>query len=278
MVKLKRQKVRSRKKDKKMSFPKRPRLSFKAVSSFLIAVVVLGAIGMGLVRLKYMFVDSGHFMIKGVDIKLYDESGTLRRLSINDIGGEEILGANIFFMDIKALKENIELAHPEFKDIVIRRLLPNKLIVQGNLRKAIAQIRSDRYYLVDEEGVLLPDVKNFPDPALPIITGIGVNLAKVSMSTFSKFEREKLDKALSLIIEVSAKEALSKQRLKVVDITDPGNLSFSFESANVEIKIGNSDFPDRLAVLSTLLEQLGEDVGKFKYIDLRFEDPILGPR
>lgn len=276
MVKIKKQKVRSRK--KRISFPQRPPIRLKTIISFLIAILVLGGIGVGLLRLKYMFVDSGHFMIKGVDIKLYDETGSLRHLSVNEIGGEAIVGTNIFFTDLKALKEKIEVAHPEFKDIVIRRLLPNKLIVQGNLRKAIAQIRSDRYYLVDEEGVLLPDVKNFPDPDLPIIAGIGINLARISTSKFSNFEREKINKALGLIIEMSANEDLSGYRLKLVDIVDPGNVSFFFESANVEIKIGNSDFRNRLALLSTLLDQIGSDIDKFKYIDLRFEDPILGPR
>lgn len=276
MVKIKRQKVHSRK--KRISFSQRPSFRFKTIASFLIAVVVLAGIGIALIRLKYMFVDSGHFMIKGMDIKLYDESGSLRHLSLSEIGGEEIVGTNIFLTDLKALKEKIEIAHPEFKDIVIRRLLPNKLIVQGSLRKAIAQIRSDRYYLIDEEGILLPDVKNFPEPELPIIAGIGINLAKASTSKFSKFEKEKINKALGLIIEMSANEDLSGYRLKLVDITDPGNVSFFFESANVEIKIGNSDFSNRLTLLSTLLDQIGPDIDKFKYIDLRFEDPILSPR
>ena len=46
----------------------------------------------------------------------------------------------------------------------------------------------------------------------------------------------------------------------------------------MEIKIGKSDFRERLKVLSTVFEQLGSDIDKFNYIDLRFEDPIIGPR
>ena len=66
--------------------------------------------------------------------------------------------------------------------------------------------------------------------------------------------------------------------LKVVDIADPGNLSFFFDDVNIEIKIGNEDFRNRLDVLVTVLEQISMDIDKFKYIDLRFEDPIIGPR
>jgi len=282
MVKIKKQKVRFRKKKREPASPKKKpqrfRIRLKDMGKFLVTILVVGGIGFGFVSLKYMFVDAGYFMIKGVDIKLYDEKGTLQNISLDEVFDEDIVGTNIFFLDLNKLKERIELLHPEFKGILIRRLLPNKLIVQGSLRKAIAQIRSDRYYLVDDEGVLLPNIKNFPDRQLPIITGIGINLAKASRADFSEFEKDKLDKALEVINEASANESLSGYKLKVVDVTDPGNVSFFLTSANIEIKIGNSDFQNRLEVLSTVLEQMNSDIDSFKYIDLRFEDPIIGPR
>ncbi|MFC1620788.1 cell division protein FtsQ/DivIB [Candidatus Omnitrophota bacterium] len=276
MVKLKKQKPRFRK--RRFTFLPRPRNRFILILKFLITVAVVGVVGFGFVRLKYMFSDSGQFMINGIKVKLYDESGYLRDLSLANISNENIIGANIFFMDLKDLKQKIEAVHPEFKDIEIRRLLPNKLIVKANLRKPVAQIRSDRYYFVDEEGVLLPDVKNFPDPGLPIIGGVGINLAKAQAAKFSDFEKEKINKALGLIGEIRSIEGLAVYGLKVVDIADPGNISFFFDDVNIEIKIGNEDFLKRLNVLVTVLEQIDMDVDKFKYIDLRFEDPIIGPR
>ena len=275
MVKLKKQKVAFRK--KKIVFNK-PSLNFKSIGKFLIGMLVLILIGVGLVKVKYLFIDSEYFIVKTLDMRLSEEKGNLRNISVTEISGESIAGKNIFFVDLEALKEKIKTAHPEFKDVIVRRVLPNKLIVEGKLRKSIAQIRSDRYYFVDEEGVVLPEVKNFPEPGLPIITGIGMNLARVPQAKFSDFEREKIDAALSLIKEISLNENLLRYKLKVVDVTDSGNISFSFELANVDIKIGNSDFQNRLEVLVTVLEQLGSDINEFKYIDLRFEDPIVGPR
>lgn len=275
MVRIKRQKVRVK---KKITLPKKLFSNVKAIVKFLIAILILSGIGIGLVRLKYMFVDSEYFMVKGIDTELYDDAGTFRNLPISDIADESIVGTNIFFIDLDALKKNVELNHPEFKDVVIRRLLPDKLVVQAILRKSFAQLRSDRYYTVDAEGILLPDIKNFPDSKLPIIAGFGRNLAKASTSKLSKFERENLNKALNLIKELSEKKELSGYKLKVVDITDPNNISFFFDGVNVEIKIGNSDFRDRLSILVTVLDQVDDDIDRFKYIDLRFEDPIIGSR
>ncbi len=275
MVKVKKQKVRFR---RRMNLPQRPFMRLRSIAKFLAAVLILGVLGTGFVKLKYMLGESGHFTVKGMQVKLYDEKGFLRDLSLTDIADEEILGSSIFFMDLEKLRENIEDAHPEFKDVVIRRLLPNRLIVNAILRKAIAQIRSDRYYLVDEEGVLLPDVRNFPDPGLPIISGVMANLAKVKTSKFSEFEKDNIGKALGLIKEMNSIGALAGYRVKLVDIADPGNFSFYFEGAGVEIKIGNSDFSNRLKALITVLDQIGDDMDEFRYIDLRFEDPIIGPR
>ncbi|MFH1853819.1 MAG: cell division protein FtsQ/DivIB [Candidatus Omnitrophota bacterium] len=276
MVKVKKQRVRV--KNKNSIFQRKKPMGPKTVLKFLAGVMMLTAIGLGLVRLKYMFVDSDYFLIQGIDVKLYDENGSPRNLYLKDLSKENIIGTNIFFVDLGSLKNEIETNHSELKDVVVRRVLPNMLAVEGILRKAVAQIRSDRYYPVDKEGMLLPDVVNFPSPDLPIITGIGINLAKISRSRLTEFEEQKLQNALNLINEIAANDKLKEYRLKLADTTDPGNLTFSLDTINVEIKIGNSDFRERLNTLATIIGQLDTDINNFKYIDLRFEDPIMGPK
>lgn len=275
MIRARRQRLSFRK--KKMRVSQKSLVNIKAMSKFLIVIALVTMLGVGLVRLKYMFVDSEYFMIKEVVVTLYDEDGSEKTLPFDEIADQRIEGTSIFFIDLSDFKEKVVLLHPEFKDIVVRRVLPNKLIVQAILRKAVLQIRSDRYYFVDREGVLLPDVKNFPDPNLPIITGIGINLAKIQTSRFSRFEKDRLSKALSLIEDMRDIKELQEFKLKMVDITDPGNLSFYIDKVDVEIKIGNTDFRNRLKVLATVLSQFSSDINNFKYIDLRFEDPIVGP-
>ncbi len=276
MVKIKKQKIRFRK--RRMETPQKPRRSrFRSFVQFFFAALIVGGIGIALVSFKYMFLETGYFVVKAIDVKLQD-AGSTRSLSFTEVGDETVIGANIFFIDLNEFKKKVETSHTEFKDVVVRRILPNKLIIEAELRKPIAQIRSDRYYFVDREGAMLPDVKNFPDPDLPIIFGIGVNLAKVKPYNFTKLERDRIGKALGIIKGMRDIEGLQTLELKSVDATDPGNLSFFLERSNVEIKIGNSDFKKRLRVLATLLEQVGSDVDSFRYIDLRFEDPIIGPR
>jgi len=276
MVKVKKQKIRVR--NRSSIFQGKGIVGLKTILKFSIGLILLVVIGLGLIRLKYMFVDSDYFLVKGVEVKVSNEDGSPRDIPLKDVIGDGIIGTNALFVDLGAIKDKITAGHPEFKDIVVRRVLPSMLVVECTLRKAVAQIRSDRYYPVDKEGVILPDVVNFPNPELPIVTGIGINLAKVSMSRFGEFESQKLANALDLINEIAAEDRLKAYRLKVLDIADPGNLTFTLETINAEIKIGNTDFQDRLDTLAVVIGQLGPDISNFKYIDLRFEDPIMGPK
>jgi len=276
MVKIKKQKIHSR--NNRIFFLKRPSIRFLSVLKFLAAVLILAIIGFWFLKIKYMFVDSDYFIFKDIEIELYDSSGASKDFSLDEIKKEELDGSNIFFVDLKVLKNKIEDRYAELKNVIVRRVLPDKVIVYAELREPVAQIRSDRYYFIDKEGVLLPDVKNFPDTDFPIIIGIRGNLAKVSKTVFSEFDMENIKNGLSLINEIVAIEEALGYKLRMVDITDPGNILFFLDSVNVEIKIGNSDFRNRLNVLMKVLEQMGSDVDKFKYIDLRFEDPIIGPR
>jgi cell division septal protein FtsQ len=86
---------------------------------------------------------------------------------------------------------------------------------------------------------------------------------------------------LFLIDALSQNKKLSKYQIKTIDIADTRNISFFLSAKNaekVEIKIGDGEFNKRLDVLATVLEQLSKDIERVKYIDLRFEDPIVGPR
>lgn len=275
MVKIKKQKIRPHRK-KKEAQP-RPRRNLKGVFKFIFWTILVAGIGAGIVTFQYMFVDSDLFNVKGLDVRFYDGKNVLHKAGFTDIEDKDILGANIFLVDLKSFKERIESAHPELRDVVVGRALPDKLIVQARQRRAVAQIYGDRLYFIDRDGVLLPYIKNPVEENVPLISGIRL----ISPFRGTTAQKEKIDKALFLINTLSQNKKLSKYRIKTIDITDSRNISFFFNASDaekVEIKIGDSEFAKRLDVLATILEQLSRDIERVKYIDLRFEDPIVGPK
>ena len=274
MVKIRRQKVSPHKR-KKESRPG-PRRNFKGAFKIIFWTVLVAGVGASVVMFQYMFVDSDLFNVKGLDVRFYDEKNVLRRQGFSDIEAKDILGVNIFLVDLKDFKERIEDAHPELKDIVVRRALPNRLVVQARKRAAIAQVYGDRLYFLDRDGVFLTDVKSAAEEKIPLISGIRASPFRSTVA-----QKERIDKALFLIDAVSQNRRLSRYKLRTIDITDSRNISFFLDAndvAKVEIKIGDAEFNKRLDTLGTVLEQLGKDIDRVKYIDLRFEDPIVGPR
>jgi len=273
MVKIKKQKVHPHKK-KKETQP-RSRRSFKGVVKFIFWTLLVALFGVSIVTFQYMFVDSDSFSVKGLDVRFYDDKNVLRRVDFSNIEDKDVLGANIFLVDLKSFKDRLELKHPELRDIIVRRALPNKLIVQARRRLPVAQVYGDRPYLIDKDGVFLMDAKNSAED-IPLISGI-----RAIPSRGSSVQKEKINKALFLIYALSVNKKLSGYKIKTIDVSDGRNISF-FLNANdadkVEIKIGENEFIKRIDMLATVLEQLGRDIGRVKYIDLRFEDPIVGPR
>ena len=275
MVRIKRQKIQPHKK-KKETEPRAKR-NFKGVFKIVLWTVLVACIGAGIVAFQYMFVDSDLFNVKGLDVRFYDDKNVLRREPSSGIEDKHVLGANIFLVDLNDLKKRIEANHPELRDIVVRRALPDRLIVQARQRLAVAQVYGDRLYCIDKDGVFLPYANNPVEGNIPLISGIRV----AGPARSSAAQKEKIKKALFLIDALSANKKLLRYQIKTIDMADSRNISFFLsakDAEKVEIKIGDSEFNKRLDVLATVLEQLGQDIERVKYIDLRFEDPIVGPR
>jgi|GEM_PF-569784 len=275
MVKIKKQKIHPHK--KKRDVQPKIRRSSKGVFKFILWTILVAGIGAGIVAFQYMFVDSDLFNVKNIDVRFYDGKNVLRRAGFSNIDASDVLGASIFLVDLKDFKDRIEAARPELRDIVVRRVLPDKLIVQARQRQAVAQVFGDRPYFIDKDGVFLPYINNAAEANIPLISGIRV----ANPSRNNEAQRDKLGKALSLLCALSENRKFSGFRTKTIDITDSRNISFFLsgkDAEKVEIKIGDGDFNKRLDMLATVLEQLGQDIDRVKYIDLRFDDPIVGPR
>ena len=276
MVKIRKQKTHPHRKRNNLST--KVSKNFRIIFKFILAIIIVSGIGASLAVLKFMLMDSYCFNIRWIYVRFYGEANSLKHIPLGNISDNNVIGTSIFLVDLRRLKDEIELQHPEFKDIVIRRALPNRLVVQAKKRLPLAQIRADRVYLLDEEGVFLTDIKNFAADTTPMILGIDIKASRLARPKLNPSQQQKADKALSLVTALSVNKKLARYRLKRIDVTDSRNISFFLDMANVELKIGDFDFANRLNMLATVLEQLDEDIDRVKYIDLRFEDPIVGPR
>ena len=254
---------------KKFNLPKHLRIRN------LIPIIVLIAVCAGLFNWLHSFIiESPYFKISKVEIAI------IGRASLANKTIKELLnvhkGRNIFDVDLKATRDYILSNYPEIRTLVINRVLPNKLILNVRPRRPVAQISASlNFYLVDTQGVILPQASSLVFEGLPIISG--VDSRSILSSIGKECEYEGLKKALRLLEVINQMKFSQGHEVHMIDISDEKNLSLYIEDG-IEIKIGGEDFRERLGMLDKTFETGRFAKNQIRYIDLRFGNVIIGPR
>lgn len=184
-------------------------------------------------------------------------------------------GENLVTLDLVNIRQVIKSKRPEFKEVRVQRILPNRVEVVLRRRTPVAQVAFSRFVQIDRDLVVLPGSAAVPFRNLTILEGVSVPRQGVTVGVVLSDARAK--KAVKLAEILRRSDMLKNHSLTKIDIRDPQNLSL-FVDLDIEIKIGNSHFMERLELLDRTLEALPLDRSKIRYIDLRFDDVVIGPR
>lgn len=184
-------------------------------------------------------------------------------------------GENLINLDLVNVQQVIKSRHPEFKEVRVRRVLPNRLEVVLRRRTPIAQIDYSRFVQIDKDFVILPG--SAPEAFHNLTTIEGAPLPRPGLFVGAVITDDLTRKAVRLSEIVKQYGVLRNHVLSKIDIRDPKNLSLIVDT-DVEIRLGDGHFIERLKILDQTLKTLALDRSKVRYIDLRFDDVVVGPR
>ncbi len=256
-------KRKSRKNNVKKRF-KKSKLLNKSKYFFIFISIILF-----LIIIYFLLFRSSYFELKDVEILGEYPLNSQKIFKATSIEKNK----SIWLFDLKKISEDVRNCYPEYRRIIVKRKLPHLLSFEFILRKPIAQIKSGRYFLVDQYGFILPRVKNVATVDLPIIEGIDAKLTGIKPA--KQNESKALMNSLELLKTIKNSEDLDFKRLVSVDASDYKNLFFELNNGII-VKIGDCNFAQRIKKLNYVLKEIkGEDIA---YIDLRFKDPVLSPR
>ncbi len=264
MRRRRRRKYRVRKKGREHLYLKASKTHARKLSLLIIPLVLVVIIARELNRFIHT---SPIFNLQQIEVKT---SGGLDEECVWELIEEP--QRHLFKIDLLELSRWLE-ERPEVRSAKVTRSFPDKLIVELDERSAIAQVRSNRYFPVDGEGIILPGVRNYPDPDLPTIIGVGLRVDRIKMG--EPYESERLTKALELLIIVTSSESLSDIKVSKIDVRDPRDISFMTDGM-IEIRVGGQDFGRKVGDLSEVIVDIRAKKKKVKYIDLRFGDVAIG--
>ncbi|MFC1592461.1 cell division protein FtsQ/DivIB [Candidatus Omnitrophota bacterium] len=184
-------------------------------------------------------------------------------------------GENIFSVNLDEQARRLTLAYPNYKSIVIHRVLPDRINVDFIPRQAVALVNLSENFYVDGEGVLFqPSVLPDNNSQLPVIVGLGRRIPVARAG--AKYSEDSLQAILGFLNDVSNDENLSSWlKIKNINLANAGDI-FLFLDSGCKINLGSSGSLDKdLLALQMLIDDLGPDIAEIEYIDLRFREPVV---
>ena len=218
-----------------------------------------------------------HFLIRSsyFSIETVEASSSHRDFAFRDSSlMGSLLGRNIFTVSLPDLQEEISQKHPELLEASVSREFPNRIRIHVVPRLPVAHVQSGSSFLVDRDGVILPYSNGSGLEKLPIIVGIQEKLehSQVGYSLRSKT----LTEALHFIAILNQLPELA-QYVRTIDVSDANALSFSTPEG-LEVRMGRGDYQEKLKLFDRMRVKLKSQVGDIKYLDLRFDEPVIGSR
>lgn len=189
---------------------------------------------------------------------------------------DSVLGANLWEIDLQTLATTLKRQQPWLKGVRVIRVLPNTLRVDIVERSPAGQVQLDQWYSVDDEGYILPQGSRNPIEAVSRLIGTQTPQAPLRVGRINAAPNLKL--ALRVLAILRRSPVLDIREVEVVDVSDPQQISFIIRE-NTEIRCGSeSELDEQLGRLKTALEQVARQQISVRYIDVRFQEPVVSPR
>ena len=187
-----------------------------------------------------------------------------------------LLGDNLLTVDLDALVREFKRQQPSLKDIRVTRQLPNVLQVTLVPRLPVAQVRLERrWYPVDRQGFVLSEAST--EPAERLIQFVGFEQAKAPLRAGKDNADERLQLALRVLTTLRRTHAPLARRLTQINVADPQGIRFMLDG-QTEIRCGSeAELGTGLVRLQEALKVLRKQSFEVGYIDVRFQEPVIGP-
>jgi len=240
---------------------KRPHFGVK-ITKILIFYLILGFLGWNFFNFIFnsKFCNVEEIVIKGNDYLGEDEIFYKSQIK---------LGENIFKLDLKKSIDSLK-QEPWIKELEIKRIIPNKIIISLREREAAAIVYiGEEYFILSKEGIVLSKTDKLVGLSLPLISGIKVTEAKIG----DIIDEPEFRTALEIINSINV--ILPREFYKVKILSSDDFLLFNI-SDTLKVRVNK---PEEIINKGDLLREALRKIVKEKlpveYIDMRFKDSAI---
>jgi cell division septal protein FtsQ len=215
----------------------------------------------------FAFIFSSNFcniedvIIKGNDCLSEDE--ILSRSKVK-------LGENIFKLDLKKSKDSLMQEH-WIKEVEIKRVIPNKIIISIKERKPAAIVHiGEEYFSSTKEGLVLSIIDRPEEKfSLPLVLGLEIDEIKIGEMIDKPEFRTALESTNSV-------EVILPKKFCRVEILSPDDFMICNKDNTLKVRVnGPEGIINKENLLREALEKIEREKLLVEYIDIRFKDSLV---
>ncbi len=249
--------------------------SWGQILLIIIGIAAVVMLGMGM---KSFLLASEYFNV--TEIEVIDQEPDVVEYSLARIKDNP----NIFKIDLENIADNIEYEHSDIQKAIVKRVLPNKLVVEVLRRRPVAQIAvgpsrqnsyAENFFTVNKDGYILCELGRRPRRNLPVI--YGCDLAGSEIETGHSYAHSNLKYALDFLKWLDESGFSREYKVTKIDVTQPRSMMFYIKD-KLEVRIGDRKWKEKIENLAGILKNMDIDYRQEYYVDLRFKDFVFGKK
>ena len=152
---------------------------------------------------------------------------------------------------LKDVAKRLE-SHPWIDHVKVRKVFPNKILIQVEERKPIAILQLEELYYIDPKGVIFSPVGDRDEYNYPFLTG----LTREVLEKESAEAKHLITKALELL-RIADKEKISPlEEISEIHMEKTFGIQCFTQTEGVEVRMGWDHFGEKLKRLSLIWSDL----------------------
>ena len=180
------------------------------------------------------------------------------------------LGENIFKLDLKKSKDSL-MQEPWIKEVEIKRVIPDKIIISIKERKPAAIIHiGEEYFSSTKEGIVLSKIDSPEEKfSLPLVLGLEIDEIKIGEIIDKPEFRTALESTNSV-------EVILPNKFCRVEILSPDDFMICNKDDSLKVRMnGPEGIINKENLLREALEKIEREKLLVEYIDIRFKDSLV---
>jgi cell division septal protein FtsQ len=187
------------------------------------------------------------FRVREVEVEGYRKISREALLSLITIEGMP----NLFTVRLREVAKRVE-SHPWIDHVKVRKVFPNKVLIQVEERKPIAILQLEELYYIDQKGVIFSRAGDRDEYNYPFLTGMTRDVLEKDPAEANRL----ITRALELL-RIADKEKMSPlQEISEVHMEKSFGVQCFTQTEGLEVRMGWDHFGEKLKRLSLIWSDL----------------------